>query len=182
MIFEKSYFHRIDLPLPAKLPLSCRKAKNYLIHYPFSKSNTAMKKITFLKNIFALLLLSTLMFACEDKDKDVSPELSSKAAGIYKVTKLTVDGDDYPLEAAKAVITIQLDRFSSEVVTGKMKVKIDGDSEPDEDLGTLNLKNAGSTGIDIYEGTDKVGNVKDNKMSIFVEYEGQDFEMIAEKQ
>ncbi len=45
-----------------------------------------MKKITFLKNIFALLLLSTLMFACEDKDKVVSTELSSIVAGTYKVT------------------------------------------------------------------------------------------------
>ncbi|MET7254736.1 hypothetical protein ACWKW6_17700 [Dyadobacter jiangsuensis] len=141
-----------------------------------------MKKITFLKNIFALLLLSTLMFACKDKDKDVSPELSSKVAGTYKVTKLTVDGDDYPLEVAKASITIQLDKFSSEVVTGKMKVTIDGDREPDEDLGTLNLKNAGSTGIDIYENTEKVGNLKDDKLNIFVVFEGQEVEMVATKQ
>ncbi|GGH40937.1 hypothetical protein ACN9ML_25640 [Dyadobacter endophyticus] len=141
-----------------------------------------MKKITFLKNIFALLLLSTLMFACEDKDKDVSPELSSKAAGIYKVTKLTVDGKDYPLDIAKASITIELDKFSSDVVTGKMKMTIDGDREPDENLGTLNLKNAGSTGIDIYEGTDKVGNVKDDKLNIFVVFEGDEYEMAATRQ
>lgn len=141
-----------------------------------------MKKITFLKSIFALLFLSTFMFACEDKDKDPSPELSSKVSGTYKVTKLTVDGDDYPLDVAKAKITIELDKFSSEVVTGTMKVTIDGDREPDEDLGTLNLKNAGSTGIDIYEGTDKVGNVKDDKLNIFVLFEGSEYEMTATKQ
>ncbi len=93
-----------------------------------------------------------------------------------------MDGDDYPLEVAKASITIQLDKFSAEVVTGKMKVTIDGDREPDEDLGTLNLKNAGSTGIDIYENTEKVGNLKDDKLNIFVVFEGQEVEMIATKQ
>lgn len=141
-----------------------------------------MKKINALKNIFVMTILATFMFACDDKDKDPSPELSSQVEGSYKVTKLTVDGKERSLEVAKAVIVVQLNKFSSEIVTGKMKVKIDGDAEPDENLGTLNLKNAGSTGIDIYEGTDKVGNVKSGKMSIFVVYEGEDLEMIAEKQ
>lgn len=139
-----------------------------------------MKKITFLKNIFALLLLSTLMFACEEKDKDVSPELSSKVTGTYKVTKLKVDGRERSLD--DATVVVQLDKFSSEVVTGKLKATIDGDREPDEDLGTLNLKNAGSSGIDIYEGTDKVGTVKDNRLNIFVVFEGEEFDIIAEKQ
>lgn len=142
--------------------------------------NTAMKKITFLKNIFALLLLSTLMFACEEKDKDVSPELSSKVTGTYKVTKLKVDGKERFLN--DATVIVQLDKFSSEVVTGKLKATIDGDREPDEDLGTLNLKNAGSSGIDIYEGTDKVGTVKDNRLNIFVVFEGEELDIIAEKQ
>lgn len=141
-----------------------------------------MKKITFLKNIFALLLLSTLMFACEDKDKDVSPELSSKVAGSYKVTRMTEDGEEYPLELANVKITVQLDKFSAEVVSAKVKMTIDGDREPDEDLGTLNLKNAGTTGIDIYEGTDKVGNVKDDKLNIFVVFEGTEYELTATKQ
>lgn len=141
-----------------------------------------MKKITAMKNIFLLLFFATLMFACDDKDKDPSPELSAQVAGNYKVTKLTVDGEDQPLELAKAVVIVQLDKFSSEVVTGKMKVKLDGVSEPDEDLGTLNLKSAGSTGIDIYEGTEKVGNIKSNKLSIFVVLDGSEIEMLAEKQ
>lgn len=139
-----------------------------------------MKKITFLKSILALLFVSTFMFACEDKDKEVSPELSSKVVGSYKVTKLKVDGDERSLE--DATIIVQLDKFTSEVVTGKLKATIDGDREPDEDLGTLNLKNAGSSGIDIYEGTDKVGTVKDNKLNIFVVFDGQELDMIAEKQ
>ena len=168
-------------PPPGRATFVVSKGK---LSHPFvshSNQKTAMKKITALKNIFVMMLLAATLFACEDKDKDPSPELSSQVAGSYKVTKLTVDGEDYPLEVANASIIVQLDKFSSEVVTGKMKVKIDGDSEPDEDLGTLNLKNAGSTGIDIYEGTEKVGNVKSGKMSIFVVYGGQDFEMIAEK-
>lgn len=139
-----------------------------------------MKKINALKNIFVMMILATFMFACEDKDKDPSPELSAQVEGSYKVTKLTVDGEERSLE--DAVIIVQLNKFASETVTGKMKVKIDGDSEPDENLGTLNLKNAGSTGIDIYEGAEKVGNVKSGKMSIFVVYEGEDLEIIAEKQ
>jgi hypothetical protein len=55
-------------------------------------------------------------------------------------------------------------------------------SEPDEDLGTLNLKNAGSTGIDIYEGTDKVGNLKGSKLTVFIVLDGDEIEMIADKQ
>lgn len=141
-----------------------------------------MKTITAMKNIFFLLFFTTLMFACDDKDKDPSPELSAQVAGNYKVTKLTVDGVDQPLETAKATIIVQLEKFSSEVVTGKMKMKIDGVSEPDEDLGTLNLKNVGSTGVDIYEGTQKVGNIKSNKLSIFVELDGSEIEMLADKQ
>lgn len=134
-----------------------------------------------MKKIFLILFLSTLFFACQkDKDKDPAPELAAQVAGSYKVTELNVDGVKKPLNGA--VITVQLDKFSAEVVTAKMKAKIDGVSEPDEDLGTLNLKNSGSTGIDIYEGTEKVGSVKSNKLNIFVVFENQDIEMIADKQ
>ncbi|TLV00691.1 hypothetical protein [Dyadobacter luticola] len=135
-----------------------------------------------MKRILFLLLSTTLLFSCDkDKDKDPAPELSAQVAGSYKVTKLEVDGQNVPL--TNASIGIVLEKFSAEVVTGKMKVKVNGESEPDEDLGTLNLKNAGSTGIDIYEGTEKVGNLdKSNKLTIFVVFEGQDYEMAAEKQ
>ncbi|MCF2516344.1 hypothetical protein [Dyadobacter sp. CY351] len=134
-----------------------------------------------MKKIFLILFLSTLFFACQkDKDKDPAPELAAQVAGSYKVTELNVDGVKKPLNGA--VITVQLDKFSAEVVTAKMKAKIDGVSEPDEDLGTLNLKNSGSTGIDIYEGTEKVGSVKSNKLNIFVVFENQEIEMIADKQ
>jgi len=141
-----------------------------------------MKKITFLKNILALLFLSTLMFACEDKDKDPSPELSSKVEGSYKVTRMTEDGEEYPLEENNVKVFVELDKFSSEVVSARMKLTIDGDRQPDEEVGTLTLKNAGSTGIDLYEGTEKVGNVKDGKLNIFVIYEGAELEMTASKQ
>ncbi|MCF2491715.1 hypothetical protein [Dyadobacter chenhuakuii] len=134
-----------------------------------------------MKKIFLILFLSTLFFACQkDKDKDPAPELAAQVAGSYKVTELNVDGVKKPLNGA--VITVQLDKFSAEVVTAKMKAKIDGVSEPDEDLGTLNLKNSGSTGIDIYEGSEKVGSVKSNKLNIFVVFENQEIEMIADKQ
>lgn len=134
-----------------------------------------------MKKIFLILFLSTSFFACQkDKDKDPAPELAAQVAGSYKVTELNVDGVKKPLNGA--VITVQLDKFSAEVVTAKMKAKIDGVSEPDEDLGTLNLKNSGSTGIDIYEGTEKVGSVKSNKLNIFVVFENQEIEMIANKQ
>ncbi|MCF2491216.1 hypothetical protein [Dyadobacter sp. CY347] len=134
-----------------------------------------------MKKIFLILFLSTLFFACKkDKDKDPAPELAAQVAGTYKVTELNVDGVKRPLNGS--LITVHLDKFSAEVVTAKMKAKVDGVSEPDEDLGTLNLKNSGSTGIDIYEGTEKVGSVKSNKLNIFVVFEGQDIEMIADKQ
>lgn len=134
-----------------------------------------------MKKIFLILFLSTLFFACEeDKDKNPTPELAAQVAGTYRVTELNVDGTNKPLDGA--VITVQLDKFSAEVVTAKMKLKLDGVPEPDEDLGTLNLKNAGSTGIDIYEGTEKVGSVKSSKLNIFVVFDGQEIEMIADKQ
>ena len=132
-----------------------------------------------MKKIFLLLLSTTLFLACEEKNKDPSPELSAQVAGNYKLTKLEIDGQNIPL--TKASVELDFKKFSAEVVTGIISGKIDGD-EVEEDLGTLNLKNAGSTGIDIYDGTEKVGNLdKSNKLSIFVEFEGQDFEMIAEK-
>ncbi|MCE7067957.1 hypothetical protein [Dyadobacter sp. CY326] len=134
-----------------------------------------------MKKIFLILFLSTLFFACEkDKDKDPAPELSAQVVGTYKITELKIDGTKQPLEGA--VITVQLDKFSSEVVTGKMKLKLDGVSEPDEDLGSIALKNAGSTGIDLYEGTEKIGSIKSGKLNIFVVYEGQEIEMIGDKQ
>ena len=134
-----------------------------------------------MKKILLILFLSTLFFACEeDKAKDPAPELAAQVAGTYKVTELNVDGTNKPLNGA--AITVLLDKFSAEVVTAKMKLKLDGVSEPDEDLGTLNLKNAGSTGIDIYEGTEKVGSVRSNKLNIFVVFDGQEIEMIADKQ
>ena len=134
-----------------------------------------------MKKIFLILFLSTLFFACEeDKDKNPAPELAAQVAGTYHVTKLNVDGNNRPLNGA--VITVQLDKFSAEVVAAKMKLKLDGVSEPDEDLGTLNLKNAGSTDVDIYEGTEKIGSVKSGKLNIFVVFDDQEIEMIADKQ
>lgn len=137
-----------------------------------------------MKKIFLVLFLTTLFFSCkDDKDKDPAPELSAQVAGTYNVNKLVIDGTNVSLTDAKATIIVQLDKFSAEVVSGKMKLKIDGVSEPDEDLGTLNLKSAGSTGVDIYEGTTKVGNVdKSDKLTIYVEYDGSDYEMIAQRQ
>jgi hypothetical protein len=137
-----------------------------------------------MKKIFLMLFLTTLFFSCkDDKEKDPSPELAAQVAGNYKVSKLTVDGTELPLELVKAEVIVQLDKFSAEVVTGRMKMKIDGVSEPDEDFGTLTLKNAGSTGVDLYEATTKVGNVdKSNKLSMYVEFEGSDYEIIAQKQ
>lgn len=134
-----------------------------------------------MKKIIFILFFATLFFSCEDKDKPApTPELSGQVIGNYKVNSLKVDGVKYSLDRAE--ILIELQKFSSEIVTGTMKVKIDGDSEPNEDLGTINLKNAGSTGIDLYEGTTKIGNLsKENVLSIFVEYDDSEFEMIANK-
>ena len=133
-----------------------------------------------MKNFILVLFFTTLLFSCEENDKPApSPELSGQVAGKYQVTKLKVDGVNYPLD--RADIDLELEKFSSEVITGTMSVEIDGEPEPDEDLGTINLKNAGSTGIDLYEGTTKIGNLKDKVLSIYVDFEGQQFEMLADK-
>ena len=132
-----------------------------------------------MKKYIFILFFASLFFSCEEKDKP-APELSSQVAGRYSVNKLKVDGVNYPLDRAEVVV--ELAKSGSDAVTGVMKVKIDGEAEPDEEIGTLNLKGVGSTGVDIYEGTAKVGNVsRDNVLSIFVEFEGQEFEMIANK-
>ncbi|TLU90557.1 hypothetical protein [Dyadobacter sediminis] len=131
-----------------------------------------------MKKIFLFLFLIPFFFACKD-DKDPAPELSAQVAGTYKVSKLTVDGDSYPLDQVE--IIVQLDKSSPETVTGEMRLKIDGEAEPDSDLGTLNLKNVGSMGVDVYEGTTKVGNIKSDVLTLFVEFEGQNFEMVANK-
>jgi hypothetical protein len=173
MIFQKSCFHRIDPGLAAMLPLLCQKTI-YLIQKFQHQVFTAMKKI------FLILFLIPFFFACkDDKDKDPAPELSAQVAGTYKVSKLAVDGESYPLDLVE--ILIQLDKSAPEAVTGEMRLKIDGEAEPDSDLGTLNLKNVGSMGIDVYEGTTKVGNIKSDVLTLFVEFEGQNFEMVANK-
>ena len=132
-----------------------------------------------MKKFIFILFFASLFFSCEEKDKP-APELSSQVVGKYTVNKLKVDGVNYPLDRAEVIV--ELARFGTETVTGVMKVKIDGEPEPDEEIGTLTLKGVGSIGVDIYEGTVKVGNVsKDNVLSIFVDFEGQEFEMIATK-
>ena len=133
-----------------------------------------------MKKIFLILFLIPFFFACkDDKDKDPAPELSAQVAGTYKVSKLTVDGESYPLDLVE--IIIQLDKSAPEAVTGEMRLKINGEAEPDSDLGTLDLKSAGSMGIDVYEGTTKVGNIKSDVLTLFVTFEDQDFEMVANK-
>jgi len=134
-----------------------------------------------MKKVIFVLFFATLFFSCDDKDKPTpEPELSGKVTGAYKITMLKVDGESYPLD--RADITVNFEKFSSEVVTGTMKVAIDGEAEPDENLGSINLKNAGSTGVDLYEGTTKIGNVsKENVLSIYVDFEGTQFEMQGDK-
>ena len=134
-----------------------------------------------MKKVIFVLFFATLFFSCDDKDKPTpEPELSGKVTGTYKINMLKVDGESYPLD--RADIIVDFEKFSSEVVTGTMKVAIDGEAEPDENLGSINLKNAGSTGVDLYEGTTKIGNVsKENVLSIYVDFEGTQFEMQGNK-
>ena len=134
-----------------------------------------------MKKVIFVLFFATLFFSCDEKDKPTpEPELSGKVTGTYKINMLKVDGESYPLD--RADIIVDFEKFSSEVVTGTMKVAIDGEAEPDENLGSINLKNAGSTGVDLYEGTTKIGNVsKENVLSIYVDFEGTQFEMQGNK-
>ncbi|WP_221390231.1 hypothetical protein [Dyadobacter sp. NIV53] len=134
-----------------------------------------------MKKVIFVLLFATLFFSCDEKNKPApEPELSGKVTGTYKINMLKIDGVNYPLDHAD--ITVGFEKFSSEIVTGTMKAAIDGEVEPDEDLGNINLKNAGSTGVDLYEGTTKIGNVsKENVLSIYVDFEGTQFEMQGNK-
>ena len=131
-----------------------------------------------MKNFFFIALVA-LFFSCETP-KGAAPELSSRVEGTYKATKLTSDGVILSLENAELVIV--LEKSSPETVHGIMKLKLNGASEPDDSIGTLLLKDAGSSGVDLYEGNLKVGNVsKSNQLTVAVVSDGTAVKVLAEK-
>ncbi|GAA4438763.1 hypothetical protein GCM10023091_19770 [Ravibacter arvi] len=136
-----------------------------------------MKKILFL----ALILMS--LAGCK-KDKDnPAPELSARIAGTYKAIKLTYGGIDIPLTAAsQSELTITVDKSGADAITGKIKIKLEGQVTEDT-FGPLNLKDSGDGGVDIYESSQKVGNIsKTHLMNITSEEDGVEMNIIAQRQ
>lgn len=134
------------------------------------------------KLLFLVFIIAGLQGCKKDKDEP-APELSARAAGTYKASKLTYGGVDLPITTAGSELLIVLEKAGSETVTGKMKLKIDGESEPDESLGTLILKDAGDSGIDLYESSVRVGNIsKSNQLTISAADEGIAIEVVAQRQ
>ena len=131
-----------------------------------------------MKNFFLIVLIA-FFFSCETPS-DVTPELSSRVEGTYKATKLTSDGTILSLENVELLIV--LEKSSPETVNGIMKLKLNGASEPDDSIGTLLLKDAGSAGVDLYGGNLKVGNVsKSNQLTVAVISDGTAVKVLAEK-
>lgn len=137
-----------------------------------------------MKKLLLLLTLTTFVFSCKDKDKkdpEPAPELSTRVEGSYKATKLTMNGEDQALINGRS-ITMVFTKSTANEVTGIMKYTTeDGDSGA-EDLGDVILKDKGDNGIDLYDGSEKVGNVsKANILTVSVISDGSQIDIIATK-
>lgn len=132
------------------------------------------------KNLLIVLIFVGLA-ACK-KDKDPQADLASRASGTFIATKFTYAGMNIPLSGGTE-ISIVFQKTTAETVAGTLKAKVDGEVQPEESLGTLTVKDAGSSGVDLYESTTRVGNVsKDNRLTLSGDSEGAFFEIIAQKQ
>ncbi|WP_254562464.1 hypothetical protein [Dyadobacter diqingensis] len=137
-----------------------------------------------MKKLLLLLTLTTFIFSCTDKDKkdpEPAPELSTLVQGSYKATKLKIDGENKPLVNGRS-ITMVFTKSTATEVNGIMKYTTeDGDSGA-EDLGDVLLKDKGDNGIDLYDGSEKVGNVsKDNLLTVSVFSDGSQIDIVATK-
>lgn len=134
-----------------------------------------MKKILLMGFLF-------VSFAACKKDKDPDPDLATRASGTFIASKFTYGGVNIPLVSGTEIVIV-FQRTDAESVTGTMKVRLEGQSEPDEPLGTLAVKDAGPSGVDLYEAGRRIGNVsKDKQLTLSGDAEGVFFEIIAKKQ
>lgn len=134
-----------------------------------------------MKKFLLIGLIFVSLAACK-KDKDPEADLATRASGTFTASKFTYGGVNIPLVSGTE-LTIVFQKATAETVTGTLKLKIDGQAEPDESLGTLSVRDAGSSGVDLYENTTRVGNVsKDNQLTLSGDAEGVFFEIIARKQ
>jgi hypothetical protein len=137
-----------------------------------------------MKKLLLLLTLTIFIFSCTDKDKkdpEPAPELSTLVQGSYKATKLKIDGENKPLINGRS-ITMVFTKSTATEVNGIMKYTTeDGDSGA-EDLGDVILKDKGDNDIDLYDGSEKVGNVsKDNLLTVSVFSDGSQIDIVATK-
>ncbi|WP_367913954.1 hypothetical protein [Leadbetterella sp. DM7] len=134
-----------------------------------------------MKKILLTGLIFVSLAGCK-KDKDTEPDLAARAAGTYTASKFTYAGTNIPLVGGTELVIV-IQKATAESVTGAMKYKLEGKAQPDEPLGTLTVKDAGSSGIDFYEGSARVGNLsKDNLLTVSGSADGLYFEIIAQKQ
>lgn len=134
-----------------------------------------MKKFLFIGLIFVSLA------GCK-KNKDAEPDLATKASGTFVASKFTYGGVNIPLVSGTE-LTIVIQKATEETVTGTLRLKVEGEVQPEESLGTLTVKDAGSSGVDLYESGTRIGNVsKDNRLTVSGDAEGVFFEIIAQKQ
>lgn len=134
-----------------------------------------------MKKILLMGLLFVSLAACK-KDKDPDPDLATKASGTFIASKFIYGGVNIPLVSGTEIVIV-FQKADAESVTGTMKVKVEGEVQPDESLGTLTVKDAGPSGVDLYEIGRRIGNVsKDNQLTLSGDAEGVFFEIIAKRQ
>jgi len=134
-----------------------------------------------MKKLMLMVLLFSGLAGCK-KDKDPEPDLAARASGTFIASKFTYGGVNIPLVSGTE-IAIVIQKATPETVTGTLRLKVEGETQPEESLGTLTVKDAGSSGVDLYESSTRIGNVsKDNRLTLSGDAEGVFFEIIAQKQ
>lgn len=131
-----------------------------------------------------ILLLAFILLSLEGckKDKDPAPDLATKASGSFIASKFIYAGMNIPLVNGTEMIIV-FQKAGAETVTGVMRYKVEGEAQPEESLGTLTVKDAGQSGVDLYEGSTRVGNVSnENQLVLSGDAGGLFFEITAKKQ
>lgn len=134
-----------------------------------------------MKKFLLMGLIFVSLAGCK-KDKDPEPDLATRASGTFIASKFIYGGVNILLINGTE-IAIVFQKASAETVTGTIKFKVEGEVQPDEPLGMLTVKDAGASGVDLYESSTRIGNVsKDNQLTLSGDAEGVFFEIVAKKQ
>ncbi|MCD8539357.1 MAG: hypothetical protein LRY55_06035 [Leadbetterella sp.] len=135
-----------------------------------------------MKKILLMSLLFVSLTAGCKKDKDPEADLATKASGTFNATRFILGETNIPLGGGTE-LSIVIQKATAETVTGVIRFRLQGVPQDDVNAGTLTVKDAGPSGVDLYESSTRVGNVsKDNQLTLSGNAEGQFYEIIASRQ